>query len=254
MEREVEPGEILRIDESGVFSTIGRRAQRTLCVFEQIYFARPDSILAGRRVYVSRVAMGEELARQHPVDADIITSIPDSATGAGIGYARASGIPYVETLIKNRYVGRTFIQPDQRLRDESVRLKFTPLTEVIEGRRLIVIDDSIVRGTTTPRVVELLRKAGAAEIHLRVCAPPIRFPCHYGIDMPSRAELMASNRTVEEIRDELGVDSLGYLDMAGLYKAVDADGSGFCDACFTGNYPVPVQLELDKFAFERSPS
>lgn len=254
MDREVEPGEILRLDASGLSSSFGRRDKQALCIFEHIYFSRPDSILQGRRVYSSREAMGAELSRQHPVDVDIVTAIPDSATAAGIGYARASGIPYEETIIKNRYVGRTFIQPDQRLRDEGVRLKFTPLTEIIEGKRLVVVDDSIVRGTTTPRVVDLLRGAGAAEVHLRICAPPIRFPCHYGIDMPSRSELIASNRTVEEIREELAVDSLGYLDIQGLYTAVGQEGPGFCDACFTGNYPVPVQLELDKFALERSPS
>jgi amidophosphoribosyltransferase len=251
-EREVQPGEILRIDAKGLACAYGRRERRALCVFEHIYFSRPDSVLEGRRVYLSREAMGAELSRQHPVEADLVTAIPDSASAAGIGYAKTAGIPFAETMVKNRYVGRTFIQPDQRLRDEGVRLKFTPLTEVIEGKRLVVVDDSIVRGTTTPRVISLLRKAGAKEVHLRVCAPPIRFPCHYGIDMPSRSELIASNRTVEEVRQELSVDSLGYLDIQGLYRSVAQEGPGFCDACFTGNYPVPVQLELDKFVLERA--
>ncbi|MDP7619836.1 MAG: amidophosphoribosyltransferase [Dehalococcoidia bacterium] len=250
-EREVEPGEIFRIDAGGVSSTIARTARRSLCVFEYIYFSRPDSHLSGERVYLTREAMGAQLARQHPMEADLVTAIPDSAIAAGIGYAREAEIPFAETMVKNRYVGRTFIQPDQRLRDEGVRLKFTPLTEVIKGKRLIVVDDSIVRGTTTERVVNFLRSAGAKEIHLRVCAPPIKYPCHYGIDMPSRAELIASNRSIEETQVILGVDSLGYLDMPGLYSAIGQKMPGFCDACFTGKYPVPVQLELDKFALER---
>ena len=203
-DRDIEPGEIVRIDASGVHSTSGRQETRALCIFEHIYFSRPDSILEGRRVYLSRETMGKELARMHPVEADIVSAVPDSATAAGIGYAHGSGIPFYETLVKNRYVGRTFIQPDQRLRDEGVRLKLTPLREVIEGKRLIMVDDSIVRGTTTRRFVDLLRSSGAKEIHLRVCAPPIRYPCHYGIDMPNRAELLAAYSSVEEIRDELG--------------------------------------------------
>ncbi|MDA1095853.1 MAG: amidophosphoribosyltransferase [Chloroflexi bacterium] len=250
-EREVEPGEILRIDAKGISSTIGRTAKRSVCVFEYIYFSRSDSHLDGKRVYLTREAMGAQLARQHPVDVDLVTAIPDSAIAAGIGYGREAGIPFAETMVKNRYVGRTFIEPDQRLRAEGVRLKFTPLTETIQGRRLVVVDDSIVRGTTTQRVISFLREAGATDIHLRVCAPPIRFPCHYGIDMPSRAELIAASRTIEETREFLEVDSLGYLDMAGLYTAIGQKGPGFCDACFTGNYPVPVQLELGKFVLER---
>jgi amidophosphoribosyltransferase len=250
-ERDVEPGEILRIDADGVSSTIARTARRTFCVFEYIYFSRPDSHLSGERVYLTREGMGAHLARQHPVEVDLVTAIPDSAIAAGIGYAREAEMPFAETMVKNRYVGRTFIQPDQRLRDEGVRLKFTPLTEVIKGKRLVVVDDSIVRGTTTERVVSFLRSAGATEIHLRVCAPPIKYPCHYGIDMPSRAELIASNQSIEETRRILGVDSLGYLDTSGLYSAIGQEGPGFCDACFTGEYPVPVQLELDKFVLER---
>ena len=250
-ERAVEPGEIVRIGEDGVTSTVARTGRRSLCVFEYIYFSRPDSLLSGERVYLTREAMGAQLANQHPVDVDLVTAIPDSAIAAGIGYAREAGIPFAETMVKNRYVGRTFIQPDQRLRDEGVRLKFTPLTEVIEGKKLVVVDDSIVRGTTTERVISLLRSAGAAEVHLRVCAPPIKYPCHYGIDMPSRTELIAANRSVEETREILGVDSLGYLDTTGLYTAIGQEGPGFCDACFTGEYPVPVQLELDKLVLER---
>ncbi len=249
--REIEPGEVVRIDAGGVSSAAGRREARALCIFEHIYFSRPDSVLEGRRVYLSREAMGKELARLHPVEADIVSAVPDSATAAGIGYAHGSGIPFYETMVKNRYVGRTFIQPDQRLRDEGVRLKLTPLREVIEGKRLVIVDDSIVRGTTTRRLVDLLRNAGAKEIHLRVCAPPIRYPCHYGIDMPNRAELLASERSVEDIRTELDVESLGFLDVPGLYRSVAQEGPGFCVACFTGEYTVPVQAQLDKFSLER---
>ena len=252
--REVEPGEVLLVDAHGVRTVHqARESRRALCVFETIYFARPDSILDSRLVYISRQEMGRQLAREHPADADIVIAIPDSATAAGIGYAHGSGIPFYETLVKNRYVGRTFIQPDQRLRDEGVRLKLTPLREVIEGKRLVIVDDSIVRGTTTRHLIDLLRSAGAKEIHLRVCAPPIRYPCHYGIDMPNRAELLASDRSVEEVREELGVDSLGFLDVPSLYRSVAQEGPGFCTACFTGDYTVPVQVELDKFALERLP-
>ena len=252
-DRDIEPGEIVRIDATGVHSALGRRETKALCIFEHIYFSRPDSILEGRRVYLSPETTGKELARMHPVEADIVSAVPDSAIAAGIGYAHGSGIPFYETLVKNRYVGRTFIQPDQRLRDEGVRLKLTPLREVIEGKRLVMVDDSIVRGTTTRRLVDLLRSSGAKEIHLRVCAPPIRYPCHYGIDMPNRAELLAAYSSVEEIRDELGVESIGFLDVPSLYRSVAQEGPGFCTACFTGEYTVPVQVQLDKFSLERLP-
>jgi len=201
-----------------------------------------------------RQEMGAELAREHPVDADLVIGIPDSSTAAAVGYAQESGIPYSDGLIKNRYVGRTFIEPEQRLRDIGVRQKFNPLTNVIQGRRLVVVDDSIVRGTTTPHVVSLLRRAGVAEIHMRVCAPPITNPCYMGVDMANREELIAANNTIEEIRELTGADSLGYLSIEGLMKVVGGTHGGFCDACFTGNYPVPVQLELTKKVLEQSPS
>jgi amidophosphoribosyltransferase len=184
------------------------------------------------------------------VEADLVIGIPDSSTAAAVGYARASGIPYSEGLVKNRYVGRTFIEPEQRLRDLGVRQKFNPLPDVIRGQRLVVVDDSIVRGTTTPHVVSLLRRAGAREVHLRVCAPPIKHPCYMGVDMATRKELVAANKTVEEIRQMIGADSLGYLSVEGLMQVVGGSQKGFCDACFTGNYPVPVQLEWDKLALE----
>lgn len=249
-ERSVNPGEIIRLDDKGIHSSPGKMQNSKFCVFENIYFARPDSILDGTRVYTDREEMGAALFRQSPVKADIITAIPDSALPAAVGYARESGIIFEETLIKNRNSGRTFIEPTQALRDEGVKGKFTPLVDNIKGRRLVLIDDSIVRGTTTPQVVKLLKQSGAKEIHLRVCAPPIKYPCHYGIDMPSRSELIASNNSIEEIRVQLGVDSLEYLDINQLREAVGGGQEKYCDACFTGDYPIPVQLELDKFRLE----
>ena len=251
-EREIKPGEAVVIDSSGVDSfQAGTADRKASCVFENIYFSRPDSRSAGRSLYQQREAMGAQLAIEQPADADIVTGVPDSATAAGLGYARQSGIPYSEVLLKNRYVGRTFIQPDQRLRDNSVRLKFNPLKDVLEGKRVVLVDDSIVRGTTTPHVVNLVRKAGAKEVHIRVCAPPIRWPCHFGVDMATRGELIAANKTVEEIRQFIGADTLGYMSVEGLAKVVGGnDDANFCMACFTGKYPIPVQLELDKFSLE----
>ena len=196
--------------------------------------------------------MGAQLAREHPVEADLVIGIPDSSTAAAVGYALESGIPFSEGLIKNRYVGRTFIEPEQRLRELGVRQKFNSLGQVIKGKRIVVVDDSIVRGTTTPHVVSLLRRAGAAEVHMRVCAPPIRFPCFMGVDMASRRELLAANSTLPQIRELIDSDTLGYLSVKGLMKVVNGTDGGFCDACFTGNYPVPVQLEMDKLVLEKS--
>ena len=196
------------------------------------------------------MSMGAQLAREHPVDADLVIGIPDSATAAAVGYSRESGIPFGEGLVKNRYVGRTFILPDQRLRDLGVRRKLNPLPELIEGKRIVVVDDSIVRGTTTPHVVSLLKAGGAAELHMRVCAPPLKYPCHLGIDMATRRELIASNRTVEEIQEFIGSDSLGFLSHEGLLEAVGIAKREVCMACFTGEFPIPVQLEMDKLALE----
>ena len=252
--REIEPGEIVVINDNGVRSFKEESNAKALCIFEYIYFARPDSVIQGRLLYPARQAMGEILSREHPVEADFIMGVPDSATAAGIGYARASGIPYCEGLLKNRYVGRTFIEPDQRLRELGVKLKFNPLSDIIGGKRLVVVDDSIVRGTTTPRVVSLLRKAGAKEVHLRICAPPIRYPCFFGVDMATRWELIAAQKSIPEIRDTLGADSLGYLSVEGLIEAVALPKEIFCLACFTGEYPIPVQLEMDKLALEALPS
>jgi amidophosphoribosyltransferase len=251
--REIDPGEILVIDSHGVQSFKKENDRKALCIFEYIYFARPDSIIQGKLLYQAREAMGRILAEEYPVDADFVMGVPDSATAAGIGYANASGIPYCEGLLKNRYVGRTFIEPEQRIRELGVQLKFNPLSRIIAGKRLVVVDDSIVRGTTTPRVVSLLRKAGAKEVHLRICAPPIRYPCFFGVDMATKWELIAARKTIPEIREHLGADSLGYLSVDGLIRAVDLPKDIFCLACFTGEYPIPVQIEMDKLALEALP-
>ena len=248
--REVEPGEIIRIDPNGIESYKEDSGRRALCIFEYIYFARPDSIMNDRLLYSARQAMGAELAKEHPVDADIVVGVPDSATAAGAGYALASGIPPAEGLIKNRYMGRTFIEPTQRIRDLGVKLKFNPLQAVLQGKRVVLVDDSIVRGTTTPQVIKLLKRAGAKEVHMRVCAPPIRHPCFFGVDMATRRELIAARMSVPQIKDYIGADSLGYLSVDGLLRAVGAPKNNFCLACFTGEYPVPVQLEMDKLALE----
>jgi amidophosphoribosyltransferase len=251
--REIEPGEIITISEDNVDSQRETGDGRALCIFEYIYFARPDSVIDGRLLYQARLAMGKGLAEEHPVAADLVMGVPDSATVAGIGYSRHSGVPVGEGLLKNRYVGRTFIEPDQRIRDLGVKLKFNPLPELLEGQRVVVVDDSIVRGTTTPQVVKLLRRAGAKEVHMRVCAPPIRYPCFFGVDMATRWELIAAQKTIPEIRDFIGADSLGYLSIDGLIKAVDLPRKNFCLACFTGDYPIPVQLEMDKLSLETTP-
>ncbi|MFC2013727.1 amidophosphoribosyltransferase [Chloroflexota bacterium] len=248
--REIEPGEIVAITENGVKSYKELAGKRALCIFEYIYFARPDSVIDGRLLYPARQAMGEGLAQEYPVAADLAMGVPDSATAAATGYSRYSGIPMGEGLLKNRYVGRTFIEPDQRIRDLGVKLKFNPLPQMLDGKRVVVIDDSIVRGTTTPQVVRLLKRAGAKEVHMRICAPPIRYPCFFGVDMATRWELIAAQKTVPEIRDFIGADSLGYLSIDGLIKAVALPKDIFCLACFTGDYPIAVQLEMDKLALE----
>jgi amidophosphoribosyltransferase len=252
-EREIEPGEVLVINESGLHSTsLIETGDRALCVFELIYFARPDSLLRGERLHLARQRMGAQLFREHPADADVVVPIPDSAVPAAIGYARESGIPYSEGLIKNRYIGRTFIQPDQRLREIGVQLKFNVLPEVLEGKRVVLVDDTIVRGTTSRPIVNMIRAAGAVEVHMRVHAPPVMHPCHLGVDMASREELIAANYSIPEIKEQLGVDSIGYLSHAGLFKAIGQSGSEFCSACLTGTYPVAVDTVIDKHALERT--
>lgn len=250
--RDVEPGEIVIINSKGMRSYKDRRntTKRGLCIFEYIYFARPDSMIAGRRVYSAREAMGAGLAREHPVAADLVIGVPDSATTAGIGYSQESGIPFTEGLLKNRYVGRTFIEPDQRIRELGVKLKFNPMPERLEGKSVVLVDDSIVRGTTTPRVIALLRRAGVKEVHMRICAPPIRHPCFLGVDMASSWELIAAYKEVPEVAQFIGADTLGYMSVEGLIEAVGLPRELFCLACFTGDYPVPVQLGMDKLALE----
>jgi amidophosphoribosyltransferase len=252
--REVEPGEIVSITKNGIDSYREEAGRKALCIFEYIYFARPDSVINGRLLYPARQAMGEGLSQEHSVEADLVMGVPDSATAAGIGYSQWSNIPLCEGLLKNRYVGRTFIEPDQRIRDLGVKLKFNPLPQILDGKRVVVVDDSIVRGTTTPQVVKLLKRAGAKEVHMRICAPPIRYPCFFGVDMATRWELIAAQKTIPEIRDFIGADSLGYLSIDGLLKAVALPRDIFCMACFTGDYPIPVQLEMDKLALEGLPA
>jgi amidophosphoribosyltransferase len=249
--REVRPGEAVMVDGTGLRTIYQREAeQRASCIFEHIYFARPDSVIDGRLVYNSRMSMGAELAREFPVDADMVIGVPDSATAAAVGYSRESGIPYGEGLVKNRYVGRTFILPDQRLRDLGVRTKLNALPDLITGKRLVVVEDSIVRGTTSTPVVNLLRNGGAAEVHMRICAPPIMHPCHLGVDFPTRQELIAANKTVEEICKVIGADTLAFLSHDGLLRSVGVPKNEMCMGCFTGMHPIPVQLEMDKLALD----
>jgi amidophosphoribosyltransferase len=253
--REVAPGELLAIDRHGVksaqFSSSPPPA-RAACSFEYIYFARPDSLLDGQLVYATRERMGERLAREHPVAADFVMPVPDSATPAAIGFARAAGLPYREGLVKNRYIGRTFIQPQQEQREFGVDLKFNPLPEVLRGQRIALVDDSIVRGTTTPRIVAMLRRAGAAEVHLRICAPPIRYACHLGVDTAPEDTLIANTHAIDEIRAMVGADSLGYLSLDGLIAAIGLPASNLCNACFHGRYPMPIEAVTDKLALERA--
>ena len=256
--RDVEPGETLVLDGEGVHSyKMHASAQdgsdpikEAFCVFEYIYFSRPDSYLRGQRVYPVRMGVGAQLAREHPCEADIVIGVPDSATAAAVGYSRESGILFAEALVKNRYVGRTFIMPNQRIRDQGAHLKYNAMREILEGQRVVVVDDSIVRATTTRRVIAMLREAGAKEVHMRVTFPPITHPCFFGIDMGRRWELIAAKETVEEIRIDIDADSLGYLTPDGMITAIGEPADTLCTACFTGQYPMPVPLELDKLSME----
>ncbi|MQA75593.1 MAG: amidophosphoribosyltransferase [Solirubrobacterales bacterium] len=251
--REVSPGEAVSLTADGLESRqVVPSEQPSHCVFEHIYFSRPDSRLEGRVLQQVRGRMGEILALEAPVDADLVISVPDSGNPAANGFARVSGLPKDDGLIKNRYVGRTFIQPGQELRKHGLRMKFNPLPEIVAGKRVVVVDDSIVRGNTTRQIVGMLREAGATEVHLRISAPPIRHPCHYGVDMSSREEMVAHDRTVDEIARELGADSLAYLTLDGVYEAVGTPREMHCDACFSGEYPLGDGGEVDgKFALEQ---
>lgn len=250
--RDVLPGEIVRLDDAGLTQVADMAASRTgLCVFEHVYLASASSDLGGRSVYATRERMGEILAEERAVDADVVIPVPDSAIPAAVGYARTSGIPFREGLIKNRYIGRTFIQPSQELRRHSVALKYNALRDVLAGKRVVVVDDSIVRGSTSGPIVQLLRKNGATEVHMRICSPPIRYQCFFGVDMARRDELIASRLEIEAIRTHIGADSLGYLSLDGMIRATGATRDDLCTACFTGDYLVPVQLELTKESLER---
>jgi amidophosphoribosyltransferase len=255
--REVAPGGVIIVDgvgDTGMRSTIGQvSVNPAMCLFEYIYFARPDSTINERSLYLTRQRMGAELAKEYPVEADVVIGVPDSATPAAVGYANTRQLPYTDGLIKNRYIGRTFIQPDQHLRQLGVKLKFNALAEVLRGQRVIMIDDSIVRGTTVRPLVHLLRHAGASEVHLGITSPPFKHPCYLGVDLARYSELIAARLpSVEQIAQEIGVDSLHYLSLDGLVRAIDLAPETFCTGCFTGHYPVPVDEEADKLALEGS--
>ena len=251
--RDVEPGEIVVADKDGLRSIRDHcgKARSSLCIFEFIYFARPDSVIDGAGVHEARLRAGAFLALEHPVQADIVIGVPDSGIDAAIGYARQSGIPYGTGFIKNKYIARTFIAPGQKNREDKVRIKLNPISSVVRGKRVVIIDDSIVRGTTSARIVGLLREAGATEVHMRVSAPPFLHPCYFGTDIDSRDHLIACNHTVEEIARIIGADSLGYLSVDSVHKLANGCGCTFCDGCFTGSYPVPVPETGEKFRFEQ---
>ena len=239
--RDIEPGEILKISTVGLESEQGIEPdRRAFCIFEYVYFARPDSVLDGEVVYHARRRMGRILAHEAPADADMVLGVPDSGIPPALGFSEASGIPYGDGIVKNRYVGRTFIQPTQEMRQMGIRIKLNPLPSMIRGKRLVVIDDSIVRGNTSKKLVEMLRAAGAAEVHLRIVSPEVMWPCFYGIDTDTRDQLISANMTHDEVCRFIGCDSLAFISLAGLHEAVHASHDGFCDACFSGDYPVPV--------------
>jgi amidophosphoribosyltransferase len=249
--RDVEPGEIVRVDDRGLHSMRFATSPRTArCIFEYVYLARPDSRMDGITIHEARLAMGRRLAEEHQVDADLVIAVPTTGHSAAQGYSQVSGIPYGDGIYKNAYVGRTFIQPSQSLRDRGVKLKLNPLPDSIRGKRLVVIDDSIVRGTTTKQVVSMLRDAGATEVHMLVTCPPLQWPCFYGIDMPTRQELIAADLTVEQIRSYVGADSLGYLSLEGMVQAAGGEKDSFCRACFDGEYPIEIPEGAGKFVLE----
>jgi amidophosphoribosyltransferase len=249
--REIEPGELVAIDERGLRSRRFATPRPRGCVFEYVYLARPDTSISGRSVQATRVEVGRRLAAEHPAEADLVIPVPESGTPAAIGYAQGSGIPYGQGLVKNSYVGRTFIQPSQTIRQRGIRLKLNPLRDVIAGRRIVVVDDSIVRGNTQRAIVTMLREAGAAEVHVRISSPPVAWPCFFGIDFASRAELIAGSLEVEEIRDSIGADSLGFVSLEGLVEATTLPASQLCRGCFDGDYPVAVsEAEQGKHRLE----
>lgn len=248
--REVAPGEIIRINSEGISSQIAvEHERRASCLFEYVYFARPDSVMDGISVYQSRRSMGRILAQEAPVEADLVLGVPDSGLPSAMGYAIESGIPYSDGIVKNRYVGRTFIEPTNEMRQMGIRVKLNPLSSVISGKRLIVIDDSVVRGNTSKKLVDMLKSAGAKEVHLRIVSPEVRWPCFYGIDTDTQDQLIAANMTNEEMCDFIGCDSLAFISVQGLHNAVCSEHEGFCDACFTGNYPVEIPDSIKAKSF-----
>jgi amidophosphoribosyltransferase len=250
--RDIKPGEVISIDDNGLHE-VGRTngVKKSFCLFEYVYLARPDSVINKELVHKVRQRSGELLAHEAPVGADLVVAIPDSGTSAAIGYSKASGIPFGEILIKNRYIGRTFIQPEQRIRDMGVRMKFNPLREIVKGKRIIIVDDSIVRGTTIKRIIELLRKCGAKKIHIRSCSPPIKYSCYFGVDTPDSTKLIASEMNVEQIKKYINADSLAYLSLRGLVQAARQKRSTFCTACFSGKYPLPINVQFSKTILEK---
>ena len=244
--REIEPGEFVAIDANGVRSERWAVAEPKGCLFEYVYLARPDTTIAGEGIHATRVRIGERLAKEAPVEADLVIPVPESGTPAAIGYAKGSGIPFGIGLVKNSYVGRTFIQPSQTIRQLGIRLKLNPLREIIEGKRIVVVDDSIVRGNTQRAIVRMLREAGAREIHVRISSPPVKWPCFYGIDFATRAELVASGLEVEEIRRSIGADSLGYVSLEGLIESTQVEENKLCGACFTGQYPIRIPADMSE--------
>jgi amidophosphoribosyltransferase len=244
--REIEPGEFISIDINGVRSQRWAEAQPKGCLFEYVYLARPDTTIAGSGIHKTRVAIGAQLAKEAPAEADLVIPVPESGTPAAIGYAKESGIPFGLGLVKNSYVGRTFIQPSQTIRQLGIRLKLNPLREIIEGKRIVVVDDSIVRGNTQRAIVRMLREAGAREIHVRISSPPVKWPCYYGIDFATRAELIANGLEVEEIRRSIGADSLGYVSLEGLISATEVPSDRLCSACFTGQYPIRIPEDMSE--------
>lgn len=254
--RDVEPGEIVTLDENGLHSRFymdkSEEVKPAHCIFEHVYFAKQNSRVFGDSVHECRKKMGEMLAIEHPVEADVVTPVPDSGTSAAIGFANKSGIPLDMAFVRSHYIGRSFISPSQELRDLAVKLKLSVVKEAVNGKRVVVVDDSVVRGTTTKGKINQLRQAGAKEIHLRISCPPIRYPCFYGVDFPTKEELLANNRTMEEIRDYLEVDSIGYISLDGLLKCASKPADHYCTACWSGKYKIPVSTVVNKFAMERS--
>ncbi len=245
--RDVEPGELVWITESGIVSiNWAKKPEKKLCIFEMIYFARPDSVMHNETLYSYRIRLGRQLALESPVDADLVIGVPDSGIPAAIGFSRGSGVPYGEGLIKNRYVGRTFIQPTQSMREAGIRMKLNTLKDALQGKRIIIVDDSIVRGTTSKKIVKTLRDAGATEVHMRISSPPVTHPCFYGIDTDNQDHLIAATKSVKEIEQRIGVDTLAYLTWSGMLKATQEDTNHFCSACFTGDYPIDIPEDVKR--------